>query len=235
MNLNAIGKAITPRWARDWRAARGWGASPPTGWGLGAWPPAKTASWLAVAAAVLVFGVALLATELGRSPAAVAPAPAVELGRSESAGLPVGFDLVAKLLVVLALIYATATVARRYLLKVPSGPRGLLRVLDTSLIGPKKNVYVVEIGGRVLVIGATESAMSTLTQFDDAETVASLVASARPSGVGFQRYLEASLSRRTDPVAVTATQPLDLLAQAATRLRTDPTWGLRLQTPGNDR
>lgn len=209
MNLNAMRSAVAARIPRGPRAG-----------GLGAWPPTRSTMGLAVAAAVLVFGIALLATEASRVSGTTAPVAGPELGRSESAGLPVGFDLVAKLVVVLGLIYASATLARRYLLKVPSGSQGLLRVLDSTMIAPKKSVYVVEIAGRVLLIGTTESAMSTLTQFDDPETVASLVASARPSGIGFQRYLEASLSRGTNPAAATASQPLDLLAQAATRLRT---------------
>lgn len=202
MSLNSIRRAVAALWPH----AGGWRALPPMrGGGRG--------TWLAVGGALLVFAVALLAPELSRSAPSVASTTG-ELGRADPTGLPVGFDLVAKLLVVLALIYATASVARRYLLRAPSRSQSLVHLLETTTIAPKKNVYVIQIAGRVLVLGATESGLSTLTQFDDPETVASLIAGARPNGVGFQRYLDASRSRGAPA------QPLDLLAQATTRLRT---------------
>lgn len=131
--------------------------------------------------------------------------------------LPTGLDIALKLVVVLALIYLTAALARRYLLKVPVTGRGLVRVLEASPIAPRKAIYVVEVGGRVLVLGATETTMTTLAEITDAETVASLTERAKP-GPGFQRYLEQSLGQNGRPLpAIEA--PMHQLAAAVARLR----------------
>jgi flagellar biogenesis protein FliO len=182
------------------------------------WPRSTRARVTVLAAAVVAL-VALIALAMmvGR-PSAPASSGAVELGRPESSGFPIGIDIGAKLAAVLLLIYATAALARRYLLKVPTAPRGVVHLLDSTTIAPKASIYVVEVAGRVLVLGATEAGMQTLTQFDDPETVAGLLENTKPSPTGFQRYLEASLGQpgATRPSG----QPLDLISQAAARLRT---------------
>ncbi|MBI4214328.1 MAG: flagellar biosynthetic protein FliO [Chloroflexi bacterium] len=133
---------------------------------------------------------------------------------SESGGWPLGLDIAAKLIAVVALIYATAAVARRYLLRSPGLTQTAVRVLETTSLAPKKTVYVLEVGGRVLIVGASESSLSTLAEFTDPEEVAGLVASTRTSGSAFQRYLELSVGQRRSGDVSAGGPPLTLITKA---------------------
>jgi flagellar protein FliO/FliZ len=156
--------------------------------------PRARVAWLCAAAGLLLTTLVLaISAEAGR--AAVAPATSPELGRPEAPAFPLGVELILKLGFVIALIYAIAAVARRYLLNVPTTSHRLIHVLDGVSIGPKRNLHVVEIAGRVLVLGSTEASVTSLTEFDDPDRVADLLANARPTGIDFQRYLAGSLRR----------------------------------------
>lgn len=153
------------------------------------------------------------------TPAAGAPSPVTgALPRSSEPGAwPLGLDVTAKLIAVIALIYATAAVARRYLLRSPGLTRTAVRVLETTSLAPKKTVYVLEVGGRVLVVGASESSLSTLAEFTDPDEVAGLVASTRTGGSAFQRYLEFSVGRRGSGDVPAGAPPLTLMTRASGR------------------
>lgn len=153
--------------------------------------PRRRAIWLGVGGVLLLAVITMIASELSRG---LAPTSAAgDLGRSESAGLPVGIEVGAKLVAVIFLIYGTAALARRYLLKMPSTARGVVHVIDATTLAPKKSIYVVEVGGRVLVLGATDAGITTLTQFDDPEVVEQLSASQKSVTLDFQRILATSL------------------------------------------
>ena len=49
-----------------------------------------------------------------------------------------------------------------------SGSEGW-RVLGVKMLGPKRQIYVLEVGTRILLIGVTDRTMNALMQVDDAK------------------------------------------------------------------
>jgi flagellar biosynthetic protein FliO len=202
--------------------------------GFRAWPKASLAMvvlggvLLAIIAGVLVF-------DARQDTLASSALPQMGQGSGQSSGWPTAVDIGIKLLAVIALIYVAATLLKRYTLGLPKASQGIIHVLDASPIGPRRTIYVVEVGDRVLVIGGTDSSLTTLAEFTDPETVASLVSNATPGWGGFPKQLELSLRRSeagagTSPTALQ--QPIERLSQAVARLRGTgssdlPRWGGR--------
>lgn len=106
---------------------------------------------------------------------------------------PLALDVGAKLVAVVALIYGLSAMAKRYLLRMPPASQGALRVLDARSLGPRKTVYLVEVGGRVLVLGTTDSSITNLTEFNDPEVVNGLKGGPQGSAIDFTRLLSLSL------------------------------------------
>jgi flagellar protein FliO/FliZ len=83
------------------------------------------------------------------------------------------FDLVVKLGLVIGLIYLTMWALRTYVLgpqakaKLAKNMPGRLEVLDSTTLGPNRTVYLVEVADRVLVLGATQSSLSTLAEIKE--------------------------------------------------------------------
>lgn len=82
------------------------------------------------------------------------------------------FDLVIKLGLVIGLIYLTMWVLRTYLggagrMRGAALPSGRLTVLDQSVLAPGRTLYLVEVADRVLVLGATGTSLSTLSEISD--------------------------------------------------------------------
>ncbi len=103
------------------------------------------------------------------------------------------FDLVIKLGLVIGLIYVTMWVLRRYTIgnsnrrNIPGGQMiGRLGILDTAILAPNRTVYLVEIADRVLVLGATATALSTLAEIREPAAIAMLkhVTPASDEGIG---------------------------------------------------
>ncbi|TAK25341.1 MAG: hypothetical protein EPO26_02905 [Chloroflexota bacterium] len=91
------------------------------------------------------------------------------------------FDLVIKLGLVIGLIYLTMWALRRYV----AGPRararagggaglGRINVLDSVALGPGRNIYLLSVAQRVLVVGATSSSLATLGEISDPADVEAL-------------------------------------------------------------
>ena len=81
-----------------------------------------------------------------------------------------------------------------------SGPESLINILSTRYLGPKSSIMMVEVAGRVLIVGVTVNAINLLGEIGDDKTVAlirerSLVA-ARPGAAAFpaDRYRAAMTS-----------------------------------------
>jgi len=73
---------------------------------------------------------------------------------------------------------------RKYLFK-PIGtglPGGEFQVVRQYHLGPKKTVALVRFAGRLLLLGVTDSNISTLAEIDDAEEVEKIVSSINGSG-----------------------------------------------------
>ena len=181
------------------------------------WPRsggARIAVLAAVGGLLMMLALSALLTPAAATPPAVVGSP---FRAPETAAWPLGVDIIAKLVAVIALIYATAAVARRYLLRAPSFSRSAVRVLDTTSLAPKKSVYLLEIGSRVLVVGSTESSLSILAEFTDPEEVAALVARTRSSGPAFQRYLDFSMGRGRLVDSAAGDQPVSFVERALGR------------------
>jgi flagellar protein FliO/FliZ len=135
------------------------------GWLLAGWLPA--AAWPALA----------LAEETA---AAAVPLPGEDFGAA-----------LAKMLLALALVLALLGglwwLARRFLPAQAGGPSGGMRVLGRLPLGPRKGLILVEVAGRVLVLGMSEQGLNLLTTLDDPEEVAGLSAAGRG---GFGRALK---------------------------------------------
>jgi len=76
-------------------------------------------------------------------------------------------------LLVLALVGAGALLLRRFLRgsRLFAGP-GAIRVLARRSIAPKQDVLVVEVGSRLLVVGATRESLTRLGEITSGEEVA---------------------------------------------------------------
>ena len=87
------------------------------------------------------------------------------------------FDLVIKLGLVIGLIYLTMWALRTYVLnprsRVTRFP-GHLDVIDSAVLGPGRQLYVVQVAGRVLVLGATSGSLATLAEITDPGQLAAL-------------------------------------------------------------
>ena len=97
-----------------------------------------------------------------------------ELGQSapQQPWYSLTFDLVVKLGVVVGLIYLTMWALKRFVLGPQARTRGApltgrLELLDTTHLGPNRTVYLVEVADRVLVLGATQTTLSTLAEIKE--------------------------------------------------------------------
>ncbi len=81
------------------------------------------------------------------------------------------------LVLVLLLLAGSALVAKRFLKKTRFAPSGekVLSVVDAVPLGPKRQVYVLQVYERKLVVAATEQNVSLLTEFTE-EEISRLVA-----------------------------------------------------------
>jgi flagellar biosynthetic protein FliO len=78
----------------------------------------------------------------------------------------------AALALVLALIFVLAYLARRVQARRSGGVQAVngWRILGVKSLGPRKQVFIVEVGSRILLVGATDRMMTTLAEIkDDAE------------------------------------------------------------------
>ena len=87
------------------------------------------------------------------------------------------FDLVVKLGLVIGLIYLTMWALRTYVLGPQARKRlgnrlsGRMDVLDTTVLAPNRTLYLVEVADRVLVLGATGTSLSTLSEIREPEAI----------------------------------------------------------------
>ena len=77
-------------------------------------------------------------------------------------------DLFLKLGIVVALAYASLALLKRYTVGAPR-PTSLLEVLESTTLAPDRAVYVVRAGERRLVLGVTQTHISTLAELEPAD------------------------------------------------------------------
>ena len=106
--------------------------------------------------------------------------------------------LLVETLVALAAVCLLALVALRWglhRLAAPGGGsgRGRIRVLERVAVDPRRSLLLVEIGGRVLLVGAGEGPMGVLAEIDPA----TLPAIPAKRTVAFRDVLARALGRST--------------------------------------
>jgi flagellar biogenesis protein FliO len=73
------------------------------------------------------------------------------------------------LAIVLALVVLAALGARRWLVPVlgAAGARQSVRLVSSLALGGRRNVLVLDVQGRTLVVGATAQSLTLLTEFTE--------------------------------------------------------------------
>ncbi len=95
---------------------------------------------------------------------------------------------------VLALAYVSTRFLGRKLISLGSSRH--LRLLDQLPLGSNRSVFLIEVQGRVFLVGSAEGGVSLLGTFDDPETVKAMVEAVPPGNSGsFKAKLEQLLSR----------------------------------------
>lgn len=89
------------------------------------------------------------------------------------------------------LIPAVAWTTRLYARRIGGGQASgwghrLVRVIDVAPLGPQRTVAVVDVAGRILVLGSTQQSITLLAEITDAEQVRRLrELGLEPAGLGF--------------------------------------------------
>ncbi|MBI4531941.1 MAG: flagellar biosynthetic protein FliO [Candidatus Latescibacteria bacterium] len=146
---------------------------------------------IVVSVLILIFVIGPLSPLLWAAPA-LQDTTRPEIPFPERPGL-VGLTL--KLLVSLVLIIFLIWLSV-YLIKKTSmakglglqfGGSGLIEVLERSYIAPKKAIYIIKVGGKVLALGVTDTSITTLAEFslEEAMTVYAAISTAKGEAKGF--------------------------------------------------
>jgi len=110
------------------------------------------------------------------------------------------FRTVISLVVVVGLVYAGMFGLRRFVYRRKSTGALPIRVLGSTLLGPKKGIYLVEVEDRRLVLGVTEASISFLTELKSPPPPefqgSPLKAEKEHSGRGFRAYLDSLMKKR---------------------------------------
>src|SRR5688500_1269096 len=114
---------------------------------------------------------------------------------TEAAGSGYGEMLVGSLLV-LALVCVAAWLIVRFGTRRLWGPRGsgVLDVVARVPLEPRRSLYVVEVGGKTLLVGTSEMGLTVLSELDAERIRADL--GARPPVRSFAEAIRAAWERR---------------------------------------
>jgi len=102
------------------------------------------------------------------------------------------------LAVVIGLLYASLHVLKR--LGAGTGnAAGLIKVRGATAVGPRERVVLVDVAGKVLVLGVTPGRITPLHTLDAADLPGAPEASDTPAPAGkdFQSWLKQTLERRS--------------------------------------
>jgi len=100
------------------------------------------------------------------------------------------------LALILGLLYATLLFLKRFGAGAGSGAN-LLKVRGAAPVGPRERVVLVEVAGKVLVLGVAPGRITQLHTLDAAELPPATNETTRlPGGKDFQTWLKQTLERR---------------------------------------
>lgn len=78
------------------------------------------------------------------------------------------FKAIGALTLILGLMLLMARLFRRLGTGIGAmGQNALINVLETRMLGPKKQISVIEVGGEVLVLGVTDQQINLISRLDD--------------------------------------------------------------------
>lgn len=108
--------------------------------------------------------------------------------------------MVASLAAVLGVIFALAWVFRRFNLAPAQGDNAAegWRLLGIRMLGPKRQIYVLEVGSKLLLVGATEKSLTPLMEIADPaerEKVTQALAHKKKVVASFQDLLRKAQTR----------------------------------------
>lgn len=79
------------------------------------------------------------------------------------------------LIVVILLIFGAVWLLKRVSPQIPgSASAGLIKILATSYLGPKRSFILVEVLDRIMLVGLTEGDIRLIAEFTDPEEVAQI-------------------------------------------------------------
>lgn len=142
-------------------------------------------------------------------------APATDTPKAEQKP---GFDwqrLAMALAIVMGLIFGLKYIVGRLYPSVSANKGGkAVRVLARSPIAPKQQVLLLQVGKRVIVVADSAGQLSTLSQIDDADEIASLVGQIDNIDVPAPRTRFGNMFRRAqeeyvEPVPDLASEPVE--------------------------
>ena len=100
------------------------------------------------------------------------------------------------LAVVIGLLYASQHVLKR--LGAGTGnAAGLIKVRGAAAVGPRERVVLVDVAGKVLVLGVTPGRITPLHTLDAADLPGAPDDTPPPAGKDFQSWLKQTLERRS--------------------------------------
>jgi flagellar biogenesis protein FliO len=104
-----------------------------------------------------------------------------------------------KLALVLALMFLVLKAMARYLYRgrMPVSPKRSVALLGTLSLAPNRSVYVLEVGRKVLVVGASQTQLSLLTEITDPDAIQEVrgTSSEVPAAEHFSTLLDAAHSK----------------------------------------
>lgn len=153
----------------------------------------KKKIWLTVGLTVLFVGMFFLNLVLGHSLHAA----------DEGSGISFTAQFIKLFLVfgiIVLLIYGTIWFLNKFVYRRGNGQSPSdVTVVSTTLLAPKKFIYLVKVFDRLLVLGVTDSQISNLTEISDPEILKTLKSVSPPknrkSGRLFQSQLEGFLKK----------------------------------------
>jgi flagellar biosynthetic protein FliO len=107
------------------------------------------------------------------------------------------FGIAWKLLLVVALIWLTVWFMKKFLRLSPEGrsPEGAVRVLSVTHLDPRHSIYLVEVGERLLVLGAGAESLGLLAEIATPVERNAIKERLKEPGAGFGSYLSEWASR----------------------------------------
>ena len=95
---------------------------------------------------------------------------------------PMLFRTVLSLLLVVGVVYAGAWFLKRFVRQRGGGAGFPVRVLGSTLLGPKRSLYLVEVEGRRLVLGVTDASINLITELEKGDESEIPRQSEKPAG-----------------------------------------------------